>query len=144
MSPASPCRCTKASAKDSHAELIIGLCKEAMRHIDRTDKPRLRQHVQLMLGDRYLHQGASKEAWKVFLAAGFNGDPRLDGVVRHELGRAYEELGRHRRAYSSYQRALSKPMSLPADMKANAEAGLARLRPYLDEDDPLLAEDYDG
>lgn len=129
--------------RERHTELIVALCEEAMQHIARSEKPAWRQHLQLMLGDRQLAKGDAHQAWKYFLAAAFNGDPRMDGIVRHELGRAYEALGRHRRAYSSYQRALSKFVGLPPEMQASAQAGLQRLRPLLAADDPLLSQEQD-
>ena len=64
-----------------------------MLYIGRSDRPSLRQNIQMVLGDRYLHAGNAREAWKTFLSAAFQGDPRMDGIVRHELGRAYEALG---------------------------------------------------
>ncbi len=130
--------------KDRHTDLVLALGEEAMRHVGRAEKPRFRQHLQLMLGDRYLARGDAQAAWKTFLAAGFNGDPGLEGVVRHELGRAYEALGRHRRAYSNYQRALSDLTPTPPAMRQSAKAALARLRPHLAPDDELLASDQDG
>ena len=133
-----------AEDKNRHTALIIALAEEALRHVGRAERPRLRQNLQLMLGDRYLAQGDAHAAWKTFLAAGFNGDPRFEDVVRHELGRAYEALGRHRRAYSNYQRALTGQAGLPEQMRTSAEAGLARLRPRLAPDDALLAANADG
>lgn len=127
--------------RDARSALIVALAEKALEFIARSDNPGLRQQLQLMLGDRYLHAGEAEEAWKVLLAAGFNGDPQLDGVVRHELGRAYEALGRHRRAYSSYQRALSPLVQTPPDMQESARAGMDRIRPLLDPDDPLLEEE---
>ena len=129
--------------RDAHTALIVALCREALKHVSRSETPRFRQQLQLMLGDRLLHAGDARGAWKTFLAAAFHGDPRLEGVVRHDLGRAYEALGLHRRAYGSYQRALAA--ALPPDLKNQAEAGLARLRPHLAPDDRLLATgDADG
>ena len=127
--------------RDARSALIVALAEKALEFIARSDNPGLRQQLQLMLGDRYLFAGEAEEAWKVLLAAGFNGDPQLDGVVRHELGRAYEALGRHRRAYSSYQRALSPLVQTPPDMQESARAGMDRIRPLLDPNDPLLAEE---
>ena len=127
--------------KDERSSLVIALCEEALETIGRSDRPSLRQNIQLMLGDRYLHAGNAHEAWKTFLSAAFYGDPRLDGVVRHELGRAYEALGRHRRAYSSYKRAASDVTPAPPPMKESAREALARLRPLLDSDDKLLKEE---
>ncbi|MYH33092.1 MAG: hypothetical protein F4013_04770 [Gammaproteobacteria bacterium] len=130
--------------RDARSALIVALAEKALEFIARSDNPGLRQQLQLMLGDRYLFAGEAEEAWKVLLAAGFNGDPQLDGVVRHELGRAYEALGRHRRAYSSYQRALSPLVQTPPDMQESARAGMDRIRPLLDPDDPLLAEEEES
>ncbi len=132
--------------KDERSALVIALCEEALVYIGRSDRPSLRQNIQLMLGDRYLHAGRAHDAWKTFLSAAFYGDPRLDGVVRHELGRAYEALGRHRRAYSSYQRAASDlaPPQTPPTIKESAFEGLERIRPLLDPDDPLLAKESSG
>ena len=117
------------------------MCEEALEYIGRSDRPSLRQNIQLVLGDRYLYAGNAHDAWKTFLSAAFYGDPRLDGVVRHELGRAYEALGRHRRAYSSYKRAASDLTPAPPPIKESAREGLARLRPLLDPDDKLLKEE---
>ena len=130
--------------RDARSALIVAVAEKAMEFIARSDNPGMRQQLQLMLGDRYLFAGEAEEAWKVLLAAGFNGDPQLDGVVRHELGRAYEALGRHRRAYSSYQRALSPLVQTPPDMQESARAGMDRIRPLLDPDDPLLAEEEES
>lgn len=127
--------------RDARSALIVAVAEKALEFIARSDNPGMRQQLQLMLGDRYLHSGDAEAAWKVLLSAGFNGDPQLDGVVRHELGRAYEALGRHRRAYSSYQRALSPLVQTPPDMQESAKAGMDRIRPLLDPDDPLLAEE---
>ena len=127
--------------RDARSELIVAVAEKAMEFIARSDNPGMRQQLQLMLGDRYLHAGDAQAAWENFLAAAFNGDPRLDGVVRHELGRAYEALGRHRRAYSSYQRALSPLVQTPPEMLESARAGMERIRPLLDPDDPLFSEE---
>ena len=127
-----------SDSKDERSTLIIALCEEALAYIGRSDRPSLRQNIQLVLGDRYLHAGNAHEAWKTFLSAAFYGDPRLDGLVRHELGRAYEALGRHRRAYSSYQRAAADLTPAAPPIKESAREGLERLRPLLDPNDPLL------
>ena len=124
--------------RDERSELIVAVAEKAMEFVPRSDNPALRQDLQLMLGDRYLHAGDAQAAWETFLSAGFNGDPDKDGFVRHELGRAYEALGRHRRAYSSYQRAASPLTPAPSPIKESARAGMERLKPLLDPDDPLL------
>jgi len=133
-----------SESKDERSSLVIALCEEALEYIGRSDRPSLRQNIQLMLGDRYLHAGNAHDAWKTFLSAAFYGDPRLDGVVRHELGRAYEALGRHRRAYSSYKRAAADLAPTPPPMKESAREALARLRPLLDPDDKLLKGESSG
>ena len=130
-----------SDSKDERSTLIIALCEEALAYIGRSDRPSLRQNIQLMLGDRHMHAGNAHEAWKTFLSAAFYGDPRMDGIVRHELGRAYEALGRHRRAYSSYQRAAAELTPAPPAIKESAREGLERLRPLLDPDDKLLREE---
>lgn len=130
--------------RDERSNLVIALCEEALKYIGRSDQPSLRQNIQLVLGDRYLHAGNAHEAWKTLLSAAFYGDPRLDGVVRHELGRAYEALGRHRRAYSSYRRAAADLTPAPRAIKESAREALARLRPLLDPDDELLEEEAPG
>ena len=127
-----------AEERDQRSELIVALAEEALEHISRADDPALRQDLQLVLGDRYLEAGDAETAWKHFLAAGFAGDPTKDSLVRHELGRVYEALGRHRRAYSNYQRAASPLVEAPPALRESARAGMARIKPLLDEGDPLL------
>jgi len=129
-----------AEDRNERSELIVALAEEALEYISRSDEPGLRQDLQLVLGDRYLQAGDADQAWKYFLAAGFSGDPDKESLVRHELGRVYEALGRHRRAYSNYERAASPMLDGPAALKESARAGMERLRPALDEADPLLAE----
>ena len=130
--------------RDARSELIVAVAEKALEYIARSDNPGMRQQLQLMLGDRFLHAGDAQAAWEYFLAAAFNGDPDLDGVVRHELGRAYEALGRNRRAYSSYRRALSPLVQTPPEMLESARAGMERIRPLLDPDDPLLSDEEEG
>ena len=129
-----------AEDRDERSDLIVALAEEALEYISRSDDPALRQDLQLILGDRYLQAGDAEEAWKHFLAAGFSGDPAKECLVRHELGRVYEALGRHRRAYSSYERAASRHVQGPRVIKESARAGMERLKPLLDKDDPLLVE----
>ena len=129
-----------AEDRDERSDLIVALAEEALEYISRSDDPALRQDLQLVLGDRYLQAGAAEQAWKHFLAAGFSGDPEKESLVRHELGRVYEALGRHRRAYSNYERAASPLLEGPPTLKENARAGMERLKPRLESDDPLLVE----
>ena len=129
-----------AQDRDERSELIVALAEEALEYISRSDDPGLRQDLQLILGDRYLQAGEAEQAWKYFLAAGFSGDPQKESLVRHELGRVYEALGRHRRAYSNYQRAASPLLEGPPNLKDSARAGMERLKPLLEEDDSLLVE----
>ncbi|MCY4155996.1 MAG: hypothetical protein OXF66_00935 [Gammaproteobacteria bacterium] len=129
-----------ADDRDARSELIMALGEEALEYVSRSDNPGLRQDLQLILGDRYLEAGDAEQAWKYFLAAGFSGDPEKESLVRHELGRAYEALGRHRRAYSNYQRAASPLLAGSQALKDSARNGMERLKPLLAADDPLLME----
>ncbi len=129
-----------AEDRDQRSDLIVALAEEALEYISRSDNPKLRQDLQLILGDRYLQAGDAEQAWKYFLAAGFSGDPDKESLVRHELGRVYEALGRHRRAYSNYQRAASPMLEGPVEIKESARAGMERLRTSLRDDDPLVVE----
>ncbi|WP_446830514.1 tetratricopeptide repeat protein [Candidatus Foliamicus sp.] len=129
-----------AEDRDERSELIVALAEEALEHVSRSDNPALRQDLQLMLGDRYLQAGDAEQAWKYFLAAGFSGDPEKESLVRHELGRVYEALGRYRRAYSNYERAASPLLEGPEALKDSARAGMERVKPSLEADDPLLVE----
>ena len=129
-----------AEDRDDRSDLIMALAEEALEYISRSDDPALRQDLQLVLGDRYLQAGDPEQAWKYFLAAGFSGDPDKESLVRHELGRVYEALGRHRRAYSNYERAASSLLEGPPALKDSARAGMERMKPLLAGDDPLLVE----
>ena len=129
-----------AEDRDDRSDLIMALAEEALEYISRSDDPALRQDLQLVLGDRYLQAGDPEQAWKYFLAAGFSGDPDKESLVRHELGRVYEALGRHRRAYSNYERAASPLLEGPPALKDSARAGMERMKPLLAGDDPLLVE----
>lgn len=129
-----------AEDRDERSELITALAEEALEYISRSDDPGLRQDLQLILGDRYLEAGDAEQAWKYFLAAGFSGDPEKESLVRHELGRVYEALGRNRRAYSNYERAASPLLEGPQALKDSARDGMERLRPVLEADDPLIVE----
>ena len=129
-----------AEDRDERSELIVALAEEALEYVSRSDNPGLRQDLQLILGDRHLEAGDAEQAWKYFLAAGFSGDPEKEILVRHELGRVYEALGRHRRAYSNYERAASPLVEGPQALKDSARDGMERLRPMLEADDSLLVE----
>ena len=129
-----------AEDRDERSELITALAEEALEYISRSDEPGLRQDLQLILGDRYLESGDAEQAWKYFLAAGFSGDPEKESLVRHELGRVYEALGRHRRAYSNYERAASPLLEGSQALKDSARDGMERIRPLLETDDPLVVE----
>ena len=129
---------------DRFTDLIIDVGEKALTFVGRTQAPALRQQTQLLLGDRYLAKDDADMAMRYILAAAFNGDPRLDGVVRHELGRVYEAQGRVRRAYANYQRSLSEFVQLPEDLNTSAQAALDRLKPQLDPDDELLENQREG
>ena len=118
----------------------ISVGEKALEYISFSQTPRFRQHIQLMLGDCYLAKEDSMTAWRYFLSAAFNGDPQMDPLVRHELGRAYEAQGRVRRAFANYLRALELKDGLPANLVASANEAIERLTPQLDADDPLLTD----
>ncbi|MXW52594.1 MAG: hypothetical protein F4X44_00710 [Gammaproteobacteria bacterium] len=124
---------------ERNTELIIALGKLSLPMIARSESPRFRQHVQLLLGDRYLAQNDPEQALRFFMSAAFNSDPALDSRVSYELGRAYEALGRDRRAYASYDKATS--LGLPPDLSKNANEALSRIRIRLDPNDELLEKD---
>ena len=121
-------------------ELNISVGEKALEYISFSQTPRFRQHIQLMLGDCYLAKEDSMTGWRYFLSAAFNGDPQLDPLVRHELGRAYEAQGRFRRAFANYLRALELKGGLPPNLVASANEAIERLTPQLDADDPLLSD----
>ena len=121
-------------------DLNISVGEKALEYISFSQTPRFRQHIQLMLGDCYLAKEDSMTAWRYFLSAAFNGDPQLDPLVRHELGRAYEAQGRFRRAFANYLRALELKDGLPPNLVASANEAIERLTPQLDADDPLLTD----
>ena len=129
--------------REKYSQLTIKLAEEAMKYIGRSQNPAIRQDLQMVLGDRYLAVGENKMAWKYIFAAAFNGDPNIEGFVRHELGRAYEAMGRYRRAYSNYKRTTSKYVTVSPETLESAKAGMQRLKPKLDSDDPLLLEDVE-
>ncbi len=130
-----------AEGEIDHSDLIMALSERAMEFVSRAQAPAMRQRLQLIIADRWLDRGDARQAWKFALSAAFDGDPRLEGISRHELGRSYEALGRLRRAYSSYERSLSEFVGLTPEMTENATVALERLRPQLDAGDPLLASD---
>lgn len=122
--------------RDQHSDLIIELGETALLDVATSDQPRLRQHVQMLVGDRYLAQNEAEKAWRHFLNAAFNGDPELEAFVRYDLGRAYEALGKNSRAYVNYAKALEE--GLPPDQAEKSNEALDRLRPRIAPDDPAL------
>lgn len=82
------------------------------------------------LGTILLDAGESREAWKHLLSAAF-GLPE-DGMVNLQLGRFYEQEGRHRRAFSRYVQAVIRPESSPRAME-----GLVRLQAVMNPDEAL-------
>ncbi len=126
-------------SREQHSELIIALGEKALPFVGRSESPRFRQQVQMLVGDRYLARNDAENAWKYFLSAAFNGDPEMDAFVRYDLGRVYEALGRNRRAYANYDRAIST--GLPPSLNETAQTALERLKLRLDPDDELLQED---
>lgn len=127
---------------DRNTELIIALGALSLPMIARSESPRFRQHVQLILGDRYLAQNNPERALKFFMSAAFNSDPNLDSRVKYELARAYEALGWDRRAYANYDKATS--LGLPTELAETANEALARIRVRLDPNDELLENAPEG
>ena len=127
--------------KDKFADLIIALGEKALAYVARSESPAIRQQLQMTIGDRYLARNDATNAQRYFLAAAFNGDPRLDAAVRFDLARAYEALGQDRRAYASYKNALSK--GLPQSQAENASEALSRIKPRLDPNDDLLIDEQE-
>ncbi len=127
---------------DQHADLLIAVGEKAMEFVSRSESPKFRQQVQMLLGDRYLARNDAEKAWQYFLSAAFNSDPDLEALSRYDLGRAYEALGRDRRAYVNYKRALSQ--GLPPDRAENANEAMTRIRPRLDPNDEILLDDSEG
>ena len=125
--------------RDQHADLIIDVGNKAMEFVSESANPKLRQRVQMLLGDRYLARNDNQAAWKILMAAAFDGDPELAAFVRYDLGRAYEALGRAERAYVNYDKALSE--GLPPEQAQNASDALERLKPRLPPDSDLLREE---
>ena len=128
-------------ARDKFADLIIALGEKALTYVARSESPAIRQQLQMTIGDRYLARNDATNAQRYFLAAAFNGDPRLDAAVRFDLARTYEALGQDRRAYASYKSALSK--GLPPIQAENASEALVRIKPKLDPNDELLNGEQD-
>lgn len=124
---------------ERNTELIITLGEISLPMIARSESPRFRQHVQLLLGDRYLAQNDPEQALRFFMSAAFNSDPALDSRVRYELGRAYEALGKDRHAYANYGKATS--LGLPPNLAENAKEALSRIKVRLDPNDELLEKD---
>lgn len=127
---------------DRNTELIIALGALSLPMIARSESPRFRQHVQLILGDRHLAQNDPEKALTFFMSAAFNSDPALDSRVRYELARAYEALGWDRRAYANYDKASS--LGLPTELAQIASEALARIRVRLDPNDELLEKASEG
>ncbi|MXW52593.1 MAG: hypothetical protein F4X44_00715 [Gammaproteobacteria bacterium] len=123
-------------SRDKNSDLIVSFGEKALEDVATSDQPRLRQHVQLMVGDRYFARNDVEKAWQHFLNAAFNGDPDLESFVRYNLGRAYEAMGKESRAYVNYAKALEE--GLPPDETEKASEALERLRLRIDPDDPAL------
>lgn len=123
-------------SRDQHTDLIIAVGEEALKYLATSDQPRLRQQVQMLVGDRYIAQNDAQEAWRHFINAAFNGDPELEAFAKYDLGRALEALGRDARAYVNYAKAIE--VGLPAEQNEKANEALDRLRQRIAPDDPAL------
>ncbi len=132
-----------SESRDQHTDLIIAVGEEALQYTPKSDQPRLRQQVQMLVGDRYIAQNDAQEAWRHFINAAFNGDPELEAFAKYDLGRALEALGRDARAYVNYAKAIE--VGLPAEQNEKANEALERLRQRIAPDDPALqATSEDG
>lgn len=127
---------------DRNTELIIALGTLSLPMLARSESPRFRQHVQLILGDRYLAKNNPEKALRFFMSAAFNSDPTFDSRVRYELARAYEALGWDRKAYANYDKATS--LGLPTELAKTATEALARIKVRLDPNDELLEKTSEG
>ncbi len=125
-----------SESRDQHTDLIIAVGEEALKYTPKSDQPRLRQQVQMLVGDRYIAQNDAQEAWRHFINAAFNGDPELEAFAKYDLGRALEALGRDARAYVNYAKAIE--VGLPAEQNQKANEALDRLRQRIAPDDPAL------
>ena len=129
-----------AFSSDAQPDLSITVGVRALDFVALAENPGDRQKVQLLLGDLHYGKEEVEDAWRYYLASAFNGDPRLEGVVKVKLATVYEEQQRWRRAYANYARSLRDQRSLPEDLAADAQEGLSRIRDHLDPSDPLIEE----
>ena len=125
---------------EAQPELSMAVGEKALEFVATAENPGDRQKVQLLLGDLSFDHEDVDSAWRYYLASAFNGDPRLEGVVKVKLATVYEEQQRWRRAYANYARSLRDQRNLPEDLAADAQEGLSRIREQLDPEDPLLEE----
>lgn len=123
-------------SRDQHTDLIIGVGEEALKYTSTSDQPRLRQQVQMLVGDRYFARNDAQEAWRHFINAAFNGDPELEAFAKYDLGRALEALGKDARAYVHYAKAIE--VGLPPEQNEKANEAMDRLRQRIAPDDPAL------
>ncbi len=124
----------------AHPDLGIAVGERSLEFVSVAQNPGDRNVVQLMVGDLYMDQDNIDEAHRNYFAASFNGDPRMDGIMKFKMATVYEAQKRWTRAYSKYAGALKKQRSLPEGIAAAAQEGLSRIRPMLDPDDPLIKE----
>ena len=129
-----------------YSAATLGIAEVALKHIGRSLNPGQRTMLQLTAGDLNFEAGRAREAWKLYLSAAFNRDPELDDTMRLRLGRVYEEMGRDRRAYGSYQRAATSRTNrgsptLLATEWLEAIEGLRRLGAKLETDDSILVSE---
>ena len=125
-------------SRDQFADLIIGLGEKSLPFASTSETPALRQQIQMIVGDRYLARNDARNAQRFFLSAAYNGDPRFEAAVTFDLARAYEALGQDRRAFATYQRAISR--GLAPNQNQSATEALSRIRTRLDPNDELLRE----
>lgn len=122
----------------AYTEATIAVCEKGLDYVSYSQAPALRQMYQVILGERYLQKGDARMAWKYYLSASFNGDPDRETVTKIGLAKAYEGMGRYRRAYSTYLR-LSEGWPAEIMQQSGVAEAMTRLKAKLDPQDPLLA-----
>jgi tetratricopeptide (TPR) repeat protein len=123
----------KVMAEDGWPEYLI-LAGEIGVESGRDDRyPEAIHKIHARLGEVFLDQGNSEQAWRHLLSAAF-GLPE-DGLINLNLGRFYEQEGRYRRAFSRFVQAAIKPESGPQAIEA-----LQRVQLQLPEEEPFSVD----
>lgn len=123
----------KVMAEDGWPKYLI-LAGELGVESGRDDRyPEAIHKIHARLGEVFLQQGNSEQAWRHLLSAAF-GLPE-DGLINLNLGRFYEQQGRYRRAFSRFVQAAIKPESGPQAIEA-----LQRVQRQLPEEEPFSVD----